>query len=81
MKYILQSRLHTVCRIQMECLAGCTFDIVAYTIERAGVPTALWVEEDTSSSDEAGSLSTLIPIKSTSLANGTLKVQLHAETP
>lgn len=58
---------------------GCTFEVVAYTSWRGGIPAADWVEEQPTPGHLELQQAEIVPIKSCNLA-GTFQLQLYAES-
>lgn len=62
-------------------LAGCTFEVVAYTANRNSLSADAWVEGEPGSpvSSHGGDPPSIMPIKSAQAGSGAFKVQLYAE--
>lgn len=60
-------------------IAGCTFEVAAYTTDRAVLPLQLWVEDEECERPLGAPAPTIAPIKSAKLADDVLQMQLYAE--
>ncbi|BDA46150.1 probable mitotic spindle assembly checkpoint protein MAD2B [Coccomyxa sp. Obi] len=59
---------------------GCTFEVVAYTVNRNCVPQETWVEgEPASPVSNNEDLPSIVPIKSCQAGSGAFRLQLYAE--
>ena len=67
--------------LAVQCCAGCTFEVVAYTAQKSSMPKESWVEGEPQSpvSSNGGDLPSLVPIKSAQVGSGAFRVQLYAE--